>query len=90
MINGRLLEGTQYDDSGCSILDALKALTEYKYTKELYPYITSNYDKFPPPSVHVEAAKNKINKCISADQDLHHNKCFVCIFTTYRVWDQCV
>ena len=79
--NSRLLEGTQYQDDGYSILDALKALIKYKYIKEeLYPYITSNYDKFPPSSVYIEASKNKINKYISVDQDLYHIKYVLSVY----------
>ena len=47
-----LLEGNTQAGSGCSKLDALKALKLYKYIDEsLYHYVTIKFNSYPPVNI---------------------------------------
>ena len=73
--NSRLLEGNQYIDSGCSIVDCLKAICKYKWIDEsLYPYDISMYNKFPPSNIYIEASKNTFNQYQTIQQSIYDVK----------------
>ena len=81
-LNSRLLEGTISEDSGCSILDALKALKKYYYVDEsIYPYDISKFAQIPDKSIYLEAYKNKpIDKYESIQQDAYHLKYVLSVY----------
>ena len=99
-MNSRILEGTTFEDSGCSLLDACKALMKYRYIDEaLYPYIVEDFAKFPPKDVYIKASRNPFKEYRSVQQDLYHIKyalainkqpivCGIMIFDSFQNLDE--
>lgn len=72
----RLLDGTQDEDAGAYIRDAIKSMAKYGMIDELdWPYDTSKYAVNPSEALWTAAAKNKITSYHAiADGDLETMK----------------
>jgi C1A family cysteine protease len=59
--NAREMEGTVYEDAGCSLRDALKSVSKLGVCQEaLWPYLIEKFSIRPPLSCYTDAMKDKV------------------------------
>ena len=93
--NGRALEGTVFEDSGCQLRDVVKQIVKLGVCPESdWTYNINEFAIRPGPHRYIEARKDLLTQYLSIQQDVSHMKAclaagfpFIFGFTVYESFE---